>query len=275
MELLAFQSTETHPSTAEIVARMNVLGGSTFATSSREQFMFCVDILRPSVAEAMEILSSSVLRPCLTEEEVQSSKVVMQYQMEDMIPEMKLGEGLHIAAYCNQQLGRPHFATSTSLQHLSPSKVKEFRRKHLLSSPTDMVLSGAGIEHDRLVELAERYFLTCWEPPSSADQPSYFRPSTYTGGEYRLQASNRMDNFTRVAMAFELGGWHSDDLVPTCVLQILLGGGSSFSAGGPGKVRIHNCSLKKLSFIVIGDFTSFFRCIASKRGCIAGYIGRY
>jgi processing peptidase subunit alpha len=32
-----------------------------------------------------------------------------------------------------------------------------------------------------------------------------------------------------------VGGWHSPDLVPVCVLQTLLGGGSSFSAGGPGK----------------------------------------
>lgn len=36
-------------------------------------------------------------------------------------------------------------------------------------------------------------------------------------------------------MAFEVGGWDSQDLVPVCVLQTLLGGGSSFSAGGPGK----------------------------------------
>jgi mitochondrial-processing peptidase subunit alpha len=33
----------------------------------------------------------------------------------------------------------------------------------------------------------------------------------------------------------EVGGWHSDHLVTACVLQTLLGGGSSFSAGGPGK----------------------------------------
>ena len=43
------------------------------------------------------------------------------------------------------------------------------------------------------------------------------------------------DNFVRVAVAFEIGGWHDDDLVVACVLQQLLGGGSSFSAGGPGK----------------------------------------
>ena len=44
-----------------------------------------------------------------------------------------------------------------------------------------------------------------------------------------------MEEFTHVAIAFEVGGWHSLDLVPACVLQTLLGGGSSFSAGGPGK----------------------------------------
>ena len=249
MELLAFQSTKTHPSAAEIVARMNVLGGSTFASSSREQIMFCVDILRPSVEEAMDILSSTVFQPLLTDDEVESCKMVMQYQMEDMVPEMKMGEGLHIAAYSKQQLGRPHFATSAeAIQQLSSAKVQQFRAQHLLTSPnTNMVLSAAGIEHDRLVELAERYFVFPTSSTSNNEQQqqqqkqqqnsSFVIPSKYTGGEHRLQASNPIDGFTRVAMAFELGGWHSDDLVPTCVLQILLGGGSSFSAGGPGKVR--------------------------------------
>merc|ERR1719362_1191555 len=38
-----------------------------------------------------------------------------------------------------------------------------------------------------------------------------------------------------VAMRAPEGGWHSKDLIPLCVLQTLLGGGDSFSAGGPGK----------------------------------------
>jgi processing peptidase subunit alpha len=45
----------------------------------------------------------------------------------------------------------------------------------------------------------------------------------------------KKEEFTHIAIAFEVGGWHSPDLVPVCVLQTLLGGGSSFSAGGPGK----------------------------------------
>jgi hypothetical protein len=36
-------------------------------------------------------------------------------------------------------------------------------------------------------------------------------------------------------MAFPTVGWSHDDLVPVCVIDTLLGGGASFSAGGPGK----------------------------------------
>mgnify|MGYP001230558024 FL=1 len=42
--------------------------------------------------------------------------------------------------------------------------------------------------------------------------------------------------FTHVSVAFDSGhGWHGDDVIPACVLHSLLGGGDSFSAGGPGK----------------------------------------
>ena len=60
------------------------------------------------------------------------------------------------------------------------------------------------------------------------------KKSTFTGG---LVTSERelKEPFVKLAMAFEVGGWSDPTLVPVCVLQQLLGGGSSFSAGGPGK----------------------------------------
>jgi processing peptidase subunit alpha len=72
------------------------------------------------------------------------------------------------------------------------------------------------------------------EAPNPNEATKQAVGTVYTGGDYRLNMPV-VDGFTRVAMAWELGGWHSDDLVPACVLQTLLGGGSSFSAGGPGK----------------------------------------
>jgi processing peptidase subunit alpha len=42
-------------------------------------------------------------------------------------------------------------------------------------------------------------------------------------------------DFTNLMLAFPSVGWSHDDVVPICVVDTLLGGGSSFSAGGPGK----------------------------------------
>jgi len=69
------------------------------------------------------------------------------------------------------------------------------------------------------------------------------------------------DGLTRVALALEVGGWHSDDLVATCVLQTLLGGGNSFSAGGPGKgmySRLYRQVLNRYSWAESAEaFTAF------------------
>lgn len=54
---------------------------------------------------------------------------------------------------------------------------------------------------------------------------------------------------THIMLAFETGGWrNSEDLVPLCVLQTLLGGGSSFSAGGPGKGMYTRLYLEVLNY---------------------------
>eukprot|EP00591_Stephanopyxis_turris_P004279 CAMPEP_0195519122 /NCGR_PEP_ID=MMETSP0794_2-20130614/14409_1 /TAXON_ID=515487 /ORGANISM="Stephanopyxis turris, Strain CCMP 815" /LENGTH=551 /DNA_ID=CAMNT_0040648229 /DNA_START=131 /DNA_END=1786 /DNA_ORIENTATION=- len=264
MELLAFQSTYQHSSAAEIVSRMDTLGGSTFAAFSREQMMYCVDILRPNIDEATELLAGTVLTPKILDEEVEEMKRVIEYQTMDMLPEMMLGEGMQIAAYRDQQLGRPHFCPLEALPNLNAQTVQEFRAQHL--SASDMVLAGAGIEHERLVELGEKYFSDL-PPTDPSVHANMIKPSTYSGGEHRLQTQT-VDGHTRVALAFELGGWHSDDLVPTCVLQILLGGGNSFSAGGPGKGMYSRLYREVLNRFYWAESTEAFTSFHSESGLL-------
>lgn len=241
LELLAFRSTKFQ-SSVEITSRMDELGGVTFAASSREQMMYCIDILRPNVREAMKLLRDTVMYPKLEDglySEVEEVKRIVEYQTMDMLPEIALAEGLQIAGYGVignggevQQLGKPHFCPLEALPNLNAQTINDFRNEHLLN-PSGMVIAGAGIGHDELVLLSNEFFseISGGGNPNEANRTV---PSAYTGGEFRFQ-SPTIDGFTRVALAFELGGWHSDDLVPTCVLQTLLGGGNSFSAGGPGK----------------------------------------
>ncbi|KAL2206376.1 hypothetical protein CC79DRAFT_868303 [Sarocladium strictum] len=73
-------------------------------------------------------------------------------------------------------------------------------------------------------------------PPSELD---ILQPSRYTGGFLALPAQpptvNGPTNFSHIHVAFEGLPVASPDIYALATLQTLLGGGGSFSAGGPGK----------------------------------------
>lgn len=72
-------------------------------------------------------------------------------------------------------------------------------------------------------------------PPSLAET---LQPAVYTGGFLSLPPqppSLNKTNFTHIHLAFEGLPVASEDIYALATLQTLLGGGGSFSAGGPGK----------------------------------------
>ena len=118
MELLAFCGTDTLDSTS-YQNKLDTLGGVSFASSSREQFLYCIDVLRPNIDEAMNMLQDVVLKPKIDDVVVDEMKRVIEFQWMDMMPEILVSEGLQIAAYGpyndggglqqQQQLGKYHF----------------------------------------------------------------------------------------------------------------------------------------------------------------------
>ncbi|KAM3511826.1 hypothetical protein MY11210_004517 [Beauveria gryllotalpidicola] len=84
---------------------------------------------------------------------------------------------------------------------------------------------------------ATRSHATLSSSPASTTTPAY-PPSHYTGGFLTLPPqppSLHKTNFTHIHLAFEGLPVASDDIYALATLQTLLGGGGSFSAGGPGK----------------------------------------
>lgn len=60
-------------------------------------------------------------------------------------------------------------------------------------------------------------------------------------------------NLAHFVIGFESCGYLDDDFVAFCVLQSLMGGGGSFSAGGPGKgmyTRLYVDVLNRYEFIL-------------------------
>jgi processing peptidase subunit alpha len=91
-----------------------------------------------------------------------------------------------------------------------------------------MVLAASGVDHEELLKVVE---------PLLSDLPNVPRPaepkSQYVGGDFRQHTGGEATHF---ALAFEVPGWNNEkEAIIATVLQMLMGGGGSFSAGGPGK----------------------------------------
>lgn len=93
-------------------------------------------------------------------------------------------------------------------------------------TPSRIVVSGANIGHEELKDIAEECFGSM-----ARDTATDGMPALYTGGSIRVSG----DGPGHIAIGFNGVSWKDEDLVPVCVLHTLLGGGGSFSSGGPGK----------------------------------------
>ena len=150
-----------------------------------------------------------------------------------------------------------------NINKISPEQLMEFTKQHY--SPNRFVLSACGTQHEEIVDLAKKYFGGLTNPTQAVPK---LAPPKYVGGDKRIRGDAPL---THVALCFDSGGWNSPDILSMCVLHMVLGGGSSFSPGGPGKglyTRLYKNVLNKHHWI--DSITSYNASNAD-----AGLIGIY
>lgn len=132
---------------------------------------------------------------------------------------------IHEAAYGTQGLGLPQICGAHNLEKFDSDLLNEFTTERYTADR--LSIGGVGIDHQSLVNLATEMF-------GDLKRSSYVTPeSKFVGGEVRDH--NPADPLTHVAIVMESVPYGSPDLYAVGVLGQLLGGGGSFSTGGPGK----------------------------------------
>ena len=248
LESIAFKTTAKRTS-SDILHACQAHGITTSSVFNREVLMYKVDTLRSSLSPAMELLAESMLQPAFSKDDLEEARQVIAFQRDEALaqPQVLVSEQLYAAAYgASSPLGRPEKCPEGRIGSVSSDVLRGYVRKHF--SAPHMVLSGVGVDHAELVTLARKLFGGVPNNSSSSGASSISRPSPvgYTGGDVRsspdwnampatVSAATAKTEFTHFMMAFPTVGWAHDDVVPVCVVDTLLGGGSSFSAGGPGK----------------------------------------
>eukprot|EP00898_Chlorokybus_atmophyticus_P006707 jgi/Chlat1/7037/Chrsp56S06707 len=227
LEHMAFKGTR-HRSHFRLVREIEAIGANVHASASREQMAYTMDILRPHLAPAVELLADSVLNPAFFPWEVKEQLNKMKSEIEDLknnLQSMVL-EALNSVAFTGG-LGRPLIAPEHALGTLNASLLEEFVQANY-AAPR-IVVAASGAIHEELVHLAKPYFEGLPKVASTTTPTSH-----YVGGDWRAAKDSPL---THVAVGFEfIGGWKDvKNSVTMTVLQMLLGGGGAFSSGGPGK----------------------------------------
>ncbi|KAG0258416.1 Mitochondrial-processing peptidase subunit alpha [Actinomortierella ambigua] len=270
LDRLAFKSTKNR-SSEKMMADLEAAGGNVMCSSSRESIMYQSALLPQDLPKMLEIMADTIRNPVIAADELEEQKVSAGHEIQDYWskPEMILPELLHTVAYDNKTLGNPLLCPLESLDTMTPANIQQYLQRWYRSDR--IVISAIGADHDKVVELAQKYYGDMASSKEDGEDKEKSKTSTaasssssskggvfsslfgkkapqvlipdssseerqtahYTGGTMLIEDDTQP--FTHLYVAFEGLSIHDDDIYALATLQLLMGGGSSFSAGGPGK----------------------------------------
>lgn len=253
IERCAFRSTNKFSSREDILEHLSRVGGTIDCQGSRDLIIYAVSVINEHLETAVDLLAETVLRPQLTDAEITETASRISFELQDMSldPERKvlLGEIIHSAAYGDKTLGLPKVCPEDNINKINSSLMFNYLKHN--HKPENMVLAGVGVDHDELVEYAKKFFVdkqATWltNPNLASDDPKVVMRSKaeYTGGMVSVEADlsnvslgpTPLPNLSHFQLGFEVcSHLDLDEFVIVCVMNMLMGGGGSFSAGGPGK----------------------------------------
>ena len=277
--IINLQQSTASRSGEQMASAIDSLGGQIMCSSSRESMMYQSSHAHKGTPLALSLIADTVLNPSFNRDELDVQRDAAAYELREMNskPDMFLPEVIHSVAYNEMGLGNPMLCPEDRLNNIDEGLLR-----HALQEwyrPEKMVIAGAGMPHDELIELTNKFFSSL---KSSSIQPaqhrltpntnnaqlpphllspsspsvaktltraaSYLFPnsissplsgvtpaipksptSTYTGGHrFILDTKEQLNH---LYIAFEGLGIEDDDVYALAVMQVLLGGGGSFSAG--------------------------------------------
>uniref|UniRef100_A0A8B9KAX7 Mitochondrial-processing peptidase subunit alpha n=1 Tax=Astyanax mexicanus TaxID=7994 RepID=A0A8B9KAX7_ASTMX len=246
LEKLAFSSTSQYGSKDEILLSLEKHGGICDCQTSRDTTMYAVSAEVKGLDTVVSLLSDAVLQPRLLDEELEMTRMTVRFELEDLNmrpdPEPLLTEMIHAAAYRGNTVGLPRFCPVQNVDKIDRKLLHTYLRSYYC--PERMVLAGVGIEHEQLVECARKYLLNV-KPVWGVGTPDKVDRSVaqYTGGIIKMEKDmsdvslgpTPIPELTHIMIGLESCSFLEDDFIPFAVLNMMMGGGGSFSAGGPGK----------------------------------------
>ncbi|RKP34920.1 putative Mtochondrial processing peptidase, partial [Dimargaris cristalligena] len=281
LDRMAFKST-SRQTAEEISELVESMGGNIQRASSRENLIFQASVFPTDLPRIVSLFADVIQRPALLDHEIDEQRQIIAWELAEIEakPELNLPETLHQVAYRGNTLGNPQLCSEEVLATMSAEKLRHFLGQWFTADR--LVISAIGAPHDEVCALvklhygqmkphpartssllgsfgqtASKLFRSTTDDSAAASSTSAMdvptlvsQPAHYTGGTLLKDLPEAPQ--THIHLAFRAPGMNSSAIYPLAVLQILLGGGDSFSAGGPGKgmySRLYTQVLNRYMFV--------------------------
>lgn len=238
IEKLSFRDT-ANLSLTEMSNKLELLGGNYQCVANRDSIMYqtsCIN-MNNQITELMTLLKETVINPRFDNQQLNDLKEILAADSILNMPSQKeliLPELLHQKAFNNETLGSPlNITDPTMLENIQLADLYKYHQ--MLFTPSNMTLAMVGLKHEDALKLATALFGDFPKQPVITPDNATYKANGSLAIPKKAPVSNPLETFSHIAIAYPTLPIKHKDIYTVAVLQSVLGGGSSFSSGGPGK----------------------------------------
>lgn len=159
LEHMAFKGGKKYPSAKAVSEAVDEVGGEFNAGTSKEFTDFYIRIRTKLIERAFDVLSDIVLHPALKEAEIKKEKGVILEEMNlyEDTPVRRIWDIFEQLIFAGHPLGRDIIGTKVSVSSLKRADFISYRNTFYHAKNMLLTVAG-GVNHQKMVELAEKYF---------------------------------------------------------------------------------------------------------------------
>lgn len=219
LEHMAFKGTRRR-SARDIAEEIETVGGHLNAYTSRENTAYYAKILKEDLPLAIDVLSDILQYATMDPEELSRERavIVQEIMQTNDTPDDVIFDHFQETAFPNQALGRPVLGEAERIQNLPRETIIDFMQSNY-SAPRMIVAAAGKLDHDELVKLAEKAFVSL-----PGDDKITYEEANYSGGEFR---ESRDIEQAHIVLGFEGIPYESPDFYAASTFSNLFGGGMS------------------------------------------------
>jgi predicted Zn-dependent peptidase len=219
LEHMAFKGTKRRTA-LQIAETIEAVGGDINAATSVESTGYFARVLRADVPLALDVLSDILSEPAFDPEELRREQnvIVQEIGAVEDTPDDLVFERLQEIAFPQQPVGRSILGTPETVRSFNSTRLRAYLGRNYRGP--DMLVAAAGaVDHERLVEEAERRFGAFTGPAAPVPEPAHFR-----GGSH---VESRDLEQVHIAMALQGVPVRDNTLYSLQVFTSVLGSGMS------------------------------------------------